>query len=73
MRDDYEVSVAAVDLLVESAIADPDVFGARMTGGGFGGAVVIAAAAGTGREVARRVADAYRQAGGQPRILVPNT
>jgi galactokinase len=71
LRDDYEVSVAAVDLLVESAIADPDVFGARMTGGGFGGAVVIAAAAGTGREVARRVAGAYRQAGGQPRILVP--
>ena len=71
LRDDYEVSVAAVDLLVESAIADPDVFGARMTGGGFGGAVVIAAAARTGREVARRVAGAYRQAGGQPRILVP--
>ena len=73
LRDDYEVSVAAVDLLVESAIADPDVFGARMTGGGFGGAVVIAAAAGTGREVARRVANAYRQAGGQPRILVPSS
>lgn len=73
LRDDYEVSVAAVDRLVESAIADPDVFGARMTGGGFGGAVVIAAAAGTGRAVARRVAGAYRQAGGQPRILVPNT
>ena len=71
LRDDYEVSVAAVDLLVESAIADPDVFGARMTGGGFGGAVVIAAAGRTGREVARRVADAYRHAGGQPRILVP--
>jgi galactokinase len=71
LRDDYEVSVAAVDLLVESAIADPDVFGARMTGGGFGGAIVIAAAAGTGRQVADRVADSYRHAGGHPRILVP--
>ena len=42
-----------------------------MTGGGFGGAVVIAAAAGTGREVARRVAGAYRYAGGQPRFSFP--
>jgi galactokinase len=71
LRDDYEVSVDAVDRLVESAVADPDVFGARMTGGGFGGAVVIAAAAGSGQAVARRVADAYGRAGGQPRILVP--
>ena len=71
LRTDYDVSVAAVDLLVDFAIADPDVFGARMTGGGFGGAVVIAAAAGTAREVARRVASAYRLAGGQPSILIP--
>jgi galactokinase len=73
LRDDYEVSVAAVDRLVESAMADRDVFGARMTGGGFGGAVVVAAAAGTGREVARRVADTYRQTGGRPHILVPTS
>jgi galactokinase len=73
LRDDYEVSVAAVDRLVELAIMDPDVFGARLTGGGFGGAVVIAAAAGTGSDVAGRVADRYRVAGGQPRILIPTS
>jgi galactokinase len=39
MRDDFENSVPAVDLVVESALAD-GALGARMTGGGFGGAVV---------------------------------
>jgi galactokinase len=40
LRDDYEVSVPEVDALVESLTARPGVFGARMTGGGFGGSVV---------------------------------
>lgn len=39
LRDDYAVSVPAVDELVDS-LAVPGVFGARMTGGGFGGGVV---------------------------------
>ena len=61
MRDDYEISVAAVDTLVALAVAQPGVFGARMTGGGFGGAVVIAAEAGAARAVALEVAAAYSQ------------
>jgi galactokinase len=40
LRDDYEVSVPPVDDLVASVAAAPGVFGARMTGGGFGGCVV---------------------------------
>lgn len=72
MRDDYEVSIAPVDRLVEAATALPSVFGARMTGGGFGGAVVIAAAAGHGREVASQVETAYRlQTGRRGAVLVP--
>ena len=43
MRDDYQVSVPAVDCLVEIASADPDIFGARLPGVGFGGAVVMLA------------------------------
>src|SRR5207244_4071352 len=43
MRDDFEVSAHDVDRLVELAQADTDVYGARMTGGGFGGSVVILA------------------------------
>jgi galactokinase len=72
LRDDYEVSVPAVDLLVELAGAHPKVFGARMTGGGFGGAVVIAAASGSGPEVAAEVRAAYGgRSGREAAILVP--
>ena len=40
LRDDYQVSREELDVLVELAQAQDDVFGARMTGGGFGGCVV---------------------------------
>ena len=43
MRDDFEVSTPEIDLLVELARGDADIFGARLTGGGFGGAVVMLA------------------------------
>ncbi len=39
MRDDYDITVAEVDLAVEAALAG-GALGARMTGGGFGGCVV---------------------------------
>ncbi len=40
MRDDFEVSTPAVDALVEAARSIPGVYGARLTGGGFGGSIV---------------------------------
>ncbi|KAB1196295.1 MULTISPECIES: galactokinase [Haloferax] len=40
LRDDYEVSCAELDAAVELAAETPGVYGARMTGGGFGGSVV---------------------------------
>jgi galactokinase len=40
LRDDYQVSCPELDLLVEIAMAQPGVLGARMTGGGFGGCTV---------------------------------
>ena len=40
LRDDYEVSSAELDALVEIAAGVPSVAGARMTGGGFGGCTV---------------------------------
>jgi galactokinase len=40
LRDDYEVSCKELDLLVDLAASSPGVFGARMTGGGFGGCTV---------------------------------
>lgn len=72
MRDDYEITVPPIDALVELASAEKDVFGARMTGGGFGGSVVILARAGRGRAVADRVAARYRAECAQtPAILLP--
>ena len=40
LRDDFEVSTPELDALVEIAMRVDGVFGARMTGGGFGGCTV---------------------------------
>jgi galactokinase len=40
LRDDYGVSCPELDVLVEVAATVPGVYGARMTGGGFGGSIV---------------------------------
>jgi galactokinase len=72
MRDDYEVSVREIDLLVDLARGQPEVYGARLTGGGFGGSVVMLARAGTGFHVARRIARGYAERSGRtPAVLVP--
>ena len=72
MRDDYEVSIPEIDRLVEIAGAEPDVFGARLTGGGFGGSIVILTRAGTARQVARRLCERYEEEFGRhASILVP--
>lgn len=41
LRDDYKVSFAEVDAIVEAAQSVPGVFGARMMGGGFGGSAIV--------------------------------
>ncbi len=64
LRDDYEVSCAELDLLVELANelgAAGGVIGARMTGGGFGGCIVALVRSGREREIAARLGDAYRE------------
>ena len=40
LRDDYEVSCEELDYLVKAAMQVKGVYGARMTGGGFGGCIV---------------------------------
>jgi galactokinase len=50
LRDDYEVSCAELDLMVELAASEADLVGTRMTGGGFGGCTVsLVRRAGAGR------------------------
>jgi galactokinase len=72
MRDDFDVSLPEIDLLVEIAARTPGVYGARLTGGGFGGAIVLLCEHGSGTDATRSVARAYRrmtQRTGQ--VLVP--
>jgi len=40
LSDDFAVSTATMDRAVRDLLDQPGVFGARMTGGGFGGCVV---------------------------------
>lgn len=73
LRDDYEVSVPALDTLVGMLQKTPGVFGARLTGAGFGGACVALVAAGEGKAIATNILEQYNQAGYTGRILVPIT
>jgi galactokinase len=59
MREDYQITTSEIDALVALGQADPAIHGARMTGGGFGGAVVMLARAGEGRAAAERIVAAY--------------
>jgi galactokinase len=58
LRDDYEVSVPPVDALVEVARRQPGAHGARITGGGFGGSIVILTDSGAAARVAQATVDA---------------
>ncbi|WP_233493548.1 galactokinase [Desertihabitans brevis] len=64
MRDDYEITVPAVDDAVTSARAH-GALGARMTGGGFGGCIIALVEHGRAEEVGAAVA-ADQTAAGHP-------
>jgi galactokinase len=70
LRDDYEVSVPALDTLVEILQATEGVFGARLTGAGFGGATVALVASRQADAIAGAVLENYQFAGYTGRILV---
>jgi galactokinase len=72
LRDDFEVSVPDVDRLVAIAEADPDVIAARMTGGGFGGAIVALARRGKAAEAGARIRASYATSGSvRATVVVP--
>ncbi|GAA4931423.1 galactokinase [Actinoplanes utahensis] len=62
MRDDFEITVDQVDVAVRAALA-AGAYGARMTGGGFGGCVLALIDAGRADATATAVAGAYRERG----------
>jgi galactokinase len=61
LRDDYEVSAPELDAMVESALASPGCLAARMTGAGFGGAIVALVDARQQDAFVHVAADAYRR------------
>jgi galactokinase len=72
MRDDFDISIGAIDALVQIASGVDGVFGARLTGGGFGGSIVALVEASVARGAAEQIVAAYqRQTGQQARRLVP--
>lgn len=64
MRDDFEISRAEMDTMVKLAQAQPGCYGARMTGGGFGGAAVALVRAAGVDTFAAAISSAYRRATG---------
>jgi galactokinase len=59
-RVNFENSTPALDGLVEALAEQPEVYGARLTGGGFGGAVMAFTSADFDAEAAASVAASYQ-------------
>jgi galactokinase len=71
LRDDYEVSVEPLDRLVELLLEHPEVYGARLTGAGFGGACVALCRPQGLHTVAQTVVDDFAEEGYDGEMLVP--
>ncbi len=70
LKNDYEVSCPELDLMVELASQVEGVYGARMTGGGFGGSTVNLVDKRSVADFRRSVANAYEKTTGlSPQIL----
>jgi len=70
----FENSTAELDFLVDTLGTTPHVYGARLTGGGFGGAVMALTAGEFGATQADAVADAYaKRFGAPPAVLDTQT
>ncbi|HEX5539109.1 MAG TPA: galactokinase [Methylophilaceae bacterium] len=71
LRDDYEVSIPPLDELVALLQSEPGVYGARLTGAGFGGACVALCESGRAYAIAEHVLALYNQGTYRGRMLVP--
>jgi len=71
LRDDYQVSCRELDIMVEIAGRQSGIYGARMTGGGFGGCTINLVAKAYTPEFQERVSAEYQAATGlQPDVYV---
>lgn len=73
LRDDYEVSTLQLDALVGLLQDHPAVFGAKLTGAGFGGACVALCHADVEQTIAQSVLEQYSSLGGTGYVLAPLT
>jgi galactokinase len=64
LRNDYEVSCAELDIMVDLATQVEGVFGARMTGGGFGGCTINLVRADRVAAFKQEVSNGYERATG---------
>jgi galactokinase len=71
MRDDFDISRIEMDQMVAIAQKQPGCFGARMTGGGFGGCAVALVAEESAESFIKQVGLKYRQQTGlEPQLYV---
>ncbi|MEP7290421.1 MAG: galactokinase [Chloroflexota bacterium] len=71
LRDDFEVSSEALNLIVECAREHAACYGSRMTGGGFGGCAIALIRAEAAEDFAQTVAASYQQRSGRtPAVYV---
>ncbi len=70
LRDDYEVTVPALDVAVDAA-RSAGAHGARMTGGGFGGSTIALVEADQAEQVAAAICEAFAAQGlGEPSFFL---
>lgn len=71
LRDDFEVSCRELDAMVDVAAACDGVYGARMTGGGFGGCAIALVDAAHTEAIVRTLKAGYQQRTGiTPEIYI---
>ena len=69
LRDDFEVSSIALDLIVENALKAPGCYGARMTGAGFGGCAVALVETKKTEDFVKKVLKSYHTSTGKKALL----
>ncbi|MBN1487033.1 MAG: galactokinase [Anaerolineae bacterium] len=71
LRDDYEVSAPELDALVDAAIEVEGCYGARLTGAGFGGCVIVLVAEDNVSELKSHLTSRYQELfDTQPRVYI---
>jgi galactokinase len=69
LKNDFEVSIPDIDWLVDQAKKVPSIYGARITGGGFGGSVLFLVDPGD-IQVLTEIADQYKKkTGNTPQVF----